>query len=127
MTDIFTKKARSRLMARIRSKDTGPELFFARYLRQSKIKYRRNVQVLGNKVDFRILGQKKIVFIHGCFWHGCKQCKTIPQTRKAFWKRKIESNRKRDRLIEQQLKGAGYSVGCIWEHDLKQSKKLFPP
>lgn len=124
MTDIFSRRKRSEIMQKVKSKDTKPELLFARYLRKQRIKYRRNVTVKGHKVDFKLLGKKSVVFVHGCFWHGCRKCRTIPQTNRRFWEEKIHMNRRRDARVRRKLLAAGWKVRCIWEHELEKGVTL---
>lgn len=115
--DTVSKAVRSRIMSRIRGKDTKPELLFAKYLRSRGIKYRRNVRIQGHRVDFRLVGTKTVVFVHGCFWHGCARCYRRPKSNKKFWIEKITNNRKRDTRICARLRKAGWTPLIFWEHD----------
>lgn len=66
---------------------------------------------------------KLAVFVDGCFWHGCPQHSKIPKANRPFWKRKLDNNRKRDRLITRTLKAKGWSVLRIWEHELAKKNQ----
>jgi DNA mismatch endonuclease (patch repair protein) len=64
--------------------------------------------------------QKLIVFVDGCFWHGCPHCKRIrPKTSKEYWNKKIEGNITRDKKVRNRLRRSGWSVLRVWEHQLK--------
>jgi len=116
MVDTVSKAVRSRIMSRIRGKDTKPELLFAKYLRSKGIKYRRNVRIQGHRVDFRLVGTKTVVFVHGCFWHGCPSCFRLPKSNRTFWSRKIELNKRRDFRLSSLLRKQGWLVRTVWEH-----------
>jgi len=60
------------------------------------------------------------VFVDGCFWHGCKRCKTVPKQNQKFWKEKIERNMLRDREVGRELRKEGWHVVRVWEHELKK-------
>jgi len=75
-------------------------------------------EVLGNP-DFLFLVHRVVVFIDGCFWHGCPICGHIPKTNKKYWQAKIARNQKRDKMYSQELRRQGFKVIRIWECDLK--------
>lgn len=79
---------------------------------------------LPGRPDFYFSGKRVAVFVDGCFWHGCPKCGHIPKTNRAFWKAKIQRNRRRAVKINRDLKSAGLSVVRIWEHELQ--KQEFP-
>ena len=128
MSDIFTKAKRSEVMARIRSAgNRSTELHLLSLLRKSRISgWRRGVVLrIAAKPrpfevcpDFVFADQRVAVFVDGCFWHGCPMHFQIPQTRRDFWKDKIESNRRRDRRVNRILRRHGWHVLRIWEHSL---------
>ena len=117
--DIWDKKKRSVVMARIKSKDTKPELIVRRYLYSRGYRYRKNVKGLPGTPDIVLRKYGIVIFIHGCFWHGHDVDGTIPHTNTEFWRNKIESNRKRDERNKEALKKLGWSVMTIWECQLK--------
>jgi DNA mismatch endonuclease, patch repair protein len=67
-----------------------------------------------------IFPRKRVaVFLDGCFWHGCRRCRSIPITNHAFWAAKIETNRERDRRVRRLLRADGWCVLEVWEHELR--------
>ena len=124
MSDVFTKAKRSEVMSRIRgrgNKDT--ELALAKLLRRHGIKgWRRNKPVFG-KPDFVFPKLKLAIFVDGCFWHGCPKHATKPANNRAFWRRKLSSNKKRDQVVNQTLRKAGWRVLRIWEHELARKNE----
>lgn len=104
MTDVFTTSERSRIMSRIRSRNTNPELFLYRILKKLGLKVRRRTKLPGNP-DFFLPELNTTVFVDGCFWHGCRLCKNkIPKTNLNFWNEKIAKNKKRDRAMNRLLR-----------------------
>lgn len=118
--DIWDKKKRSAVMAKIKSKDTKPEWIVRRYLHDRGYSYRKNVKGLPGTPDIVLRKYGIIIFIHGCFWHGHNDGH-IPHTNKTFWNNKIERNKKRDAQAKELLKKAGWKVMTIWECQLKPS------
>lgn len=119
MADVFTKAKRSEVMSRIRaSGNKGTELALIILLRCHQITgWRRNQFVFG-KPDFVFLKQRVAVFVDGCFWHGCPRCYRQPKSNLKFWKQKISRNRKRDLVVNKELRRKGWRVVRIWEHDI---------
>jgi len=124
MADFFTKAKRSEVMSRIRgrgNKDT--ELALAKLLRRHGINgWRRNQPVFG-KPDFIFQKLHVAVFVDGCFWHGCPKHGTKPKNNRAFWRRKLSSNKKRDRVVNLTLRRVGWRVVRIWEHELARKNE----
>ncbi|RXK55292.1 very short patch repair endonuclease [Oleiharenicola lentus] len=75
------------------------------------------------KPDFVFPKLKTAVFVDGCFWHGCPKHAIWPKTRAAFWRKKIEGNRTRDRRVNRALRGRGWAVIRIWEHELRRKNE----
>lgn len=69
--------------------------------------------------DFIFVRRRVAVFVDGCFWHGCPRCGHVPKTNAAYWKAKIERNRRRDRLVRRLARASGYAVIRIWECKLR--------
>jgi DNA mismatch endonuclease, patch repair protein len=124
MSDVFTKAKRSEVMSRIRgrgNKDT--ELALAKLLRRHGITgWRRNQPVFG-KPDFVFRQVRLALFVDGCFWHGCPKHATKPANNRAFWRRKLSSNKTRDRLVTRTLRKTGWRVLRIWEHELAKKNE----
>ncbi|MBM6807151.1 DNA mismatch endonuclease Vsr [Bacteroides caecicola] len=117
--DIWTKEKRSAVMARIRSKDTKPELLVRRYLYHRGYRYRKNVKGLPGTPDIVLKKHRTVIFIHGCFWHGHEVDGHIPRSNSAFWQKKIERNKQRDERSKEELRRKGWNVITIWECQLK--------
>src|SRR5664279_1164504 len=101
MVDTLTKAERSARMARIRGKDTGTELVVRSLIHSLGYRYRLHAKSLPGRPDLVFRKRRKVVFVHGCFWHrhddpGCKLAR-LPKSRLEFWVPKLEGNRDRDR------------------------------
>ena len=118
MADIFSKKKRSEIMSKVRSKDSKIEIEFRKALWNAGFRYRKNSAKYFGKPDLVLKKFKTAIFIDSCFWHGCKKHGTLPQTNKIFWKSKIERNKYRDKVVTIKLKKDGWNVIRIWEHQL---------
>jgi len=120
MVDVLTKKQRSYNMSRVRGKNTKPELALRKLLFKNGMKgYRINYKLRG-KPDIVFPKHKTVIFIDGCFWHKCPECFKMPETNKAFWQEKIDSNVKRDTDVNEKLKKDGWRVLRIWGHEIKK-------
>ena len=119
MADVFTKSKRSEVMSRIRSRgNRGTELRLIAIFRLYGITgWRRNQPVFGHP-DFVFPRERIAVFVDGCFWHGCPRHYSAPANHAGFWRKKYETNRRRDRLVTRTLKMLGWRVVRIWEHSL---------
>lgn len=126
MADIFTKFKRSQIMASVTAEDTKPEVLVRSFLFRQGFRFRKNVKTLPGKPDIVLHKYKSIVFIHGCFWHGHRNCKKSirPTTNVIFWNTKIDNNMARDKKVLKELKRLGWRVFVIWECDLR-SNQLF--
>lgn len=106
-------------MSRIRSKDTKPEMIVRRLVHGMGYRYRLHGQRLPGRPDLVFASQKKVIFVHGCFWHFHKGCGRIPDSRLEFWKSKLHNNRKRDSRNQLKLARLGWSCLVVWECELK--------
>jgi DNA mismatch endonuclease, patch repair protein len=120
MADWLTPEQRSRNMSSIRStKNQSTEETFARLLRDARITgWRRHAKLTG-RPDFAFRSQRVLVFIDGCFWHGCPKCYRPPEDNRGYWSAKVAGNRRRDRRATRLLSETGWNVLRIWEHSLK--------
>jgi len=105
-----------------RGKDTRPELALRACLHRNGLRFykdRRLVLQPGRKVrpDIVFSRLRLAVFVDGCFWHGCREHRTIPASNVEFWTAKIEATRRRDLAQTEWLEAAGWTVLRIWEHD----------
>lgn len=125
MSDIFSKKKRSEIMSKIRATETKPEKIVRSFLFAKGFRYRKNSKSLPGKPDIVLSKYKTAIFIHGCFWHGHKNCKaaTLPQTRTKFWTDKITENKKRDAKNYKDLKKSGWKVITIWQCQIKNKSR----
>ena len=123
--DFLTPAARSALMSRIRGKDTGPELAVRRILFALGYRYRLHGRKLPGKPDLVFPARRKVVFVHGCFWHGhtCLGGR-LPGTRSEFWAEKIGANKRRDRRNRRALGKLGWQSLVVWECKLSRVKLL---
>src|SRR3989338_2955294 len=121
MFRFVTSPQRSSLMRKIRSKNTSPELYFFKALRQQKIKYSRSNQKIIGKPDIVLKAEKIAIFIDGIFWHGFdwRKKKLKIKANRAYWIPKIEKNILRDRKNNRALRQAGWAVIRFWEDDIK--------
>ena len=117
MADDRTPEKRSENMARIRSRDTGPELKLRKCLWSKGLRYRLNSSLKG-KPDLIFAGKRLAVFVDGCFWHGCPEHGTMPKSNSDYWRPKIKRNMARDRDVTRKLSDAGWKVVRIWEHEI---------
>ncbi len=111
---------RRKTMARIRAKNTKPELLFRKALWNMGIRYRLHGKMLPGNPDIFIRKYKLAIFIDGEFWHGFEweKNKKRLRTRKEFWIEKIEKNMHRDQSADRALKKMGYEVMRFWSQDI---------
>ena len=119
--DCLTKKNRSSLMSKIRSKGTAFEKSFVVALKQStKKRIRLNASEIKGKPDMVFLKERICVFLDSDFWHGWQYPRWKHLLKNDFWRDKIEANRKRDKKVTRYLRTRDWTVIRIWEHDLKR-------
>lgn len=116
--DIVSKQQRSKIMSRIRSRNTRPEMAVRRYLWRQGYRYRLCVRKLPGKPDIVIRRLKVAIFVNGCFWHGHGHIDRRPSTNAAYWEQKIENNKRRDVENGIKLRQMGWTVITIWECEL---------
>lgn len=117
MTSV-TDSVRSRNMAAIRGKNTIPELRVLRFLHARGLRYRLHASGLPGKPDLVSRARHAVVFIHGCFWHGCPHYRAGRRTVKSnadYWMPKLARNKMRDARVHAELEGLGWLVIVIWE------------
>ena len=95
--DIFDKSKRSQLMAKVKQKNTAPEIIVRKFLFSKGFRYRINVKSLSGTPDIVLSKYKTVIFVHGCFWHG-HTCRAghLPSSNLDYWVTKIEKNIERD-------------------------------
>lgn len=117
MADVLTAEQRRRNMSAIRSKNTKPEMVVRRLVHSMGFRYRLHRRDLPGVPDLVFPRRKKVIFVHGCFWHmhRCRYGKATPATNAAFWRQKREGNVKRDRKVVGALRKDDWKVLVIWE------------
>ena len=117
---IPKKELTSRVMSANRGKGTRPELILKRELRKDKIgPARYNFSGLVGRPDVVFPHDGVAIFVNGCFWHGCPQCKMpLPKTNRQFWKKKFERNKERDKKNVRELRKLKWKTIIIWEHEI---------
>ena len=125
MADRMTQEQRHRCMARIKGKDTKPEMIVRRYLHAHGYRYRINVKRLPGTPDIVLRKYRTVIFINGCFWHGHEGCRyfVIPKSNTQFWEKKIERNKQRDVEKRIQLRHLSWHTIIIWECELKPKNR----
>jgi DNA mismatch endonuclease (patch repair protein) len=118
--DVLSREERHRCMSAIRGQDTEPEIRLRKALHALGYRYRLHVASLPGKPDLVFVAKKKVVFVHGCFWHRhtCKSGRSVPATRKKFWSAKLQNNALRDRRNARILRKLGWTVLVVWECQL---------
>lgn len=126
MTDCFTHEERSRVMSRVKGRDTQPEKTVRRLLHAMGYRFRLHRRDLPGKPDIVLPRHRKVIFIHGCFWHGHTNCRRAlrPQTNAEFWNKKLDSNIKRDEETQAKLKSLGWDVLVIWQCEMRDLENL---
>lgn len=112
---------RSENMARIRGRDTLPELAVRRRLFARGVRYRLNFPTPKGRADLAIPARRFALFIDGCFWHGCPEHYVRPRSRNQFWDAKLRENVERDRRQMIALEVAGWTALRVWEHEIRSS------
>jgi DNA mismatch endonuclease (patch repair protein) len=125
-TDVYDKAKRSAVMARVRSRDTGPELALRKALTALGARYRLHRKDLPGSPDVVMPGRRLVFFVHGCFWHGhdCHRGARVPKANRDYWLAKVARNRARDAAAVETLVAGGWRVETLWECQMKDSEAL---
>jgi len=115
--DRVSKEQRSRIMSRIRGKDTKPEMRLRRALHAEGLRYRVHAKLPG-KPDIVFGPARLAVFVQGCWWHACPEHFRMPKSNVDFWREKFDRNVERDRQVANKLRRLGWSVLHFWEHEI---------
>ena len=118
---FYTTKKRSKTMAKIRGKNSKPELLLRKALWRKNVRFRLHSKDLIGKPDLTIAKYKLVIFIDGDFWHGYQWELRKPKTNQNFWIPKIERNMQRDQFATEQLANMGFTVMRFWEHEIKRN------
>jgi DNA mismatch endonuclease, patch repair protein len=126
MTDKISKELRSANMRAVRSRDTVPEIRVRQIAHGLGYRFRLHRPELPGKPDIAFPGQRKAIFVHGCFWHQHKGCKrgSMPQSNVGFWRPKLALNVARDTKQLAALKESAWRVLVVWECETKDARRL---
>lgn len=121
MVDVHTKEQRSFNMSRIKGKNTKPEIVVRSFVHRLGYRFRLHRKDLPGKPDIVLPRHKKVIFVHGCYWHmhSCKYGKVTPVTNAEFWQKKRSGNKERDKKNIAALKKLGWDVLIVWECQVK--------
>lgn len=125
--DRIGANARSSLMAKVRSRDTRPELTVRKAAFALGLRFRLHRRDLPGTPDIVFPKHKIVLLVHGCFWHqheGCRRA-TMPKSRRDFWTKKLNRNVERDREITGKIESRGWRVEVIWECETRNEKLLY--
>lgn len=128
MADTVTPKRRSEIMANIKAKDMKPEIAVRRLTHAMGYRYRLHRKDLPGKPDLVFPSRRKVIFVHGCFWHqhddpACKITRQ-PQSNQHYWLPKLEQNVARDARHQSRLAELGWDVLVIWECDIEAGSRV---
>ncbi|MCC6156954.1 MAG: DNA mismatch endonuclease Vsr [Deltaproteobacteria bacterium] len=124
--DTLTPLERSERMSRVKSRDTKPEKAVRSLLHSLGYRYRLQGKDLPGRPDLLFRSRRKVVFVHGCFWHRHRGCALarLPKSRLNFWLPKLESNAMRDRTAQSRLRKMGWNYLVVWECQIGDREKL---
>jgi DNA mismatch endonuclease, patch repair protein len=126
VVDTLTPERRSGNMRQIRSKNTAPEVLLRRMLHREGYRFRLHRPDLPGKPDLVFPARRKVIFVHGCFWHqhpGCREGR-VPGSRRDYWEPKLARNQQRDMATQAALKEQGWQYLIVWECEVKNSNKV---
>ncbi|WP_370690145.1 very short patch repair endonuclease [Fluviicoccus sp.] len=126
MTDTFAPEKRSSIMRRVKSRDTGAEMKVRRLVWGLGFRYRLHVKDLPGRPDLVFRGRRKVIFVHGCFWHGhdCKRGARVPATNTEYWRAKVAGNVARDAENCRKLGEQDWRWLVVWECQLRDMSPL---
>lgn len=123
--DRVSPSVRSKIMAAVKTSNTAPELAIRRALHRLGFRYSLHASDLPGRPDLVFRSRSKIVFVHGCFWHGHKCSKgRLPKSRLDYWLPKIAANKARDRRVAADLRRSGWSVLTVWQCQTRNLNKI---
>jgi len=124
--DTVSPDVRSEVMARVRSRrNRSTEWRLRGGLIQARVRgWKLNAPDIFGKPDFAFQDKRVLVFVDGCYWHGCPKCYRRPSSNTAYWDSKVERNRARDVSVNSRLRAAGWRVLRIWEHQLTDIRSV---
>ncbi len=124
--DTLTPGQRSEVMRRIRSRGTQPELMVRRLTHRLGYRFRLHRRDLPGTPDLVFPARKKVILVHGCFWHQHPECRLsrLPKSRVDYWEPKLEANQRRDARRLAELRARGWEPLVLWECEVRKRKNL---
>lgn len=124
--DVFSREKRSQIMSRVSSKNTKPELVVRSLLHGMGYRFRLHRKDLPGKPDITLPKYQKVIFVHGCFWHGHTDCPRAkrPKTNHSFWREKLDKNIDRDKESIENLNNLGWAAMVIWTCEVNDKIKI---
>lgn len=124
--DHVAPAKRSSIMAAVHSKNTSAEMAVRRIIHGLGYRYRLHVKTLPGQPDIVFPMRRKIIFVHGCFWHRHKDCKyaSVPKSHVEFWSEKFSSNVARDNRVRAELRRMGWKILIVWQCQIKNPERL---
>lgn len=119
--DTLSKRERSTRMGLVKSKNTSPEMIVRAFVHQLGYRYRLHGAKLPGRPDLVFASRRKVIFVHGCFWHRHNRCSLarLPKSRQEFWLPKLENNKARNAVNLRALTRLGWTSMVIWECELR--------
>lgn len=126
MTDVFTRQKRSHIMSLVKGSNTKPELLVRSVLHRLGFRFRLHRRDLPGCPDIVLPKHHKVIFVHGCFWHGHKGCKRAgrPASNAEFWNAKLTRNIERDRQNISDLRKLGWRSLVVWECETRAPNRM---
>lgn len=124
--DHVSSEKRSEIMRAVRSKNSIPEMAVRHLIHRLGYRYRLHSRELPGTPDIVFPSRRKVIFIHGCFWHGHRRCSKArsPKSRTHYWKEKVETNRERDSRNLNELTDLGWETQIVWQCELRHLEQL---
>ena len=126
MADVFSPAQRSWIMSRVKGENTKPEIIVRSLVHALGFRFRLHRKDLPGKPDLVLPRHKKVIFVHGCFWHGHADCSRSkrPSSNEEFWREKLDKNIERDKATVNALKELGWDVLTVWTCEVNDTNKL---
>jgi len=126
MADVFSEPKRSWIMSRVKGRDTRPEIRVRSLLHRMGYRFRLHRRGLPGNPDIVLPRHKRVIFVHGCFWHGHSECPRSrrPTSNEGFWRKKLDANIRRDGQVIEALRKQGWKVLVVWECQTREPAEL---
>jgi len=127
MADKFLKDERSWIMSQVHSYNTSPEIKVRKLLHSMGFRFRLHRKDLPGKPDIVLPKYQTVIFVHGCFWHGCPSChraRIRPKANSEYWNKKLDRNMQRDKENQVSLDALGWRTLVVWECETKKKNLL---